>query len=132
MVLLPREPSLNEHFWRYFSSEKCRKFTSRWNVYRTVSDEMKFIFNVLRKILLEIEMNYVSVEMKSLFWKSFRVERNVLSIFSIQNREGTLLTAGSRWKMTTRPPLSPVAKRSPSWLNSTQEIMSAEISKGNF
>ena len=36
---------------------------------------MKFIFTVLRKFLLEIEMNYVSVEMKSLFWKSFRVER---------------------------------------------------------
>jgi len=35
------------------------------------------------------------------------------------------LTAGSRWKMTTLPPLSPVARRSPSWLNSTQEIMSA-------
>jgi hypothetical protein len=32
--------------------------------------------------------------------------------------------------MTTRPPLSPVAKSSPVLLNSTHEIMSAEI-KGN-
>ena len=30
------------------------------------------------------------------------------------------------WKMTTLPPLSPVASNSPSWLNSTQDIMSAE------
>jgi len=29
--------------------------------------------------------------------------------------------------MTTRPPLSPVARRSPSWLNSTHEIISAVI-----
>lgn len=36
------------------------------------------------------------------------------------------LTMGSRWKITTRPPLSPVARRSPSWLNSTHEIISAE------
>ena len=36
------------------------------------------------------------------------------------------LTAGSLWKITTRPPLSPVAKRSPSWLNSTHDMMSAE------
>lgn len=34
-------------------------------------------------------------------------------------------TEGSRWKMTTRPPLSPVARRSPSWLNSTQDMISA-------
>ena len=39
------------------------------------------------------------------------------------------LTAGSRWKMTTLPPLSPVAKRSPSWLNSTQDMMSAVRAK---
>ena len=32
--------------------------------------------------------------------------------------------------MTTRPPLSPVASNSPSELNSTQEIMSAETGKG--
>lgn len=31
------------------------------------------------------------------------------------------------WKITTRPPLSPVARRSPSWLNSTQEITSASV-----
>lgn len=36
------------------------------------------------------------------------------------------LTTGSLWKITTRPPLSPVARRSPSWLNSTHEIISAK------
>lgn len=36
-----------------------------------------------------------------------------------------MLTTGSLWKMTTRPPLSPVASKSPSWLNSTHEMMSA-------
>jgi hypothetical protein len=36
-----------------------------------------------------------------------------------------ILTPGSLWKITTRPPLSPVARRSPSSLNSTQEMMSA-------
>ena len=36
------------------------------------------------------------------------------------------LTAGSLWKITTRPPLSPVANKSPSWLNSTQDMMSAK------
>ena len=35
------------------------------------------------------------------------------------------LTAGSRWNITTRPPLSPVANRSPSWLNSTHDMISA-------
>ena len=34
-------------------------------------------------------------------------------------------TSGSRWKMTTRPPLSPVASSSPVWLNSTVEMISA-------
>lgn len=34
----------------------------------------------------------------------------------------------ARWKMTTRPPLSPVARRSPLLLNSTQEMISAEMS----
>jgi len=33
--------------------------------------------------------------------------------------------------MTTRPPLSPVARRSPSWLNSTHEIISAAIKEHN-
>ena len=37
------------------------------------------------------------------------------------------LTASSRLKMTTLPPLSPVARSSPSRLNSTHEIMSATI-----
>ena len=41
------------------------------------------------------------------------------------------LTAGSRWKMTTLPPLSPVARRSPSWLNSTQEMMSASVTSSS-
>lgn len=35
------------------------------------------------------------------------------------------LTSGSCWKMTTRPPLSPVASSSPEWLNSTVDMMSA-------
>lgn len=35
------------------------------------------------------------------------------------------LTSVSLWKMTTRPPLSPVARRSPVWLNSTVEMTSA-------
>ena len=30
------------------------------------------------------------------------------------------------WKMTTLPPLSPVASNSPSWLNSTHDMISAE------
>ncbi len=34
-------------------------------------------------------------------------------------------TSVSCWKMTTRPPLSPVASSSPEWLNSTVEMMSA-------
>lgn len=34
-------------------------------------------------------------------------------------------TSGSCWKMTTRPPLSPVASSSPEWLNSTVDMMSA-------
>ena len=38
----------------------------------------------------------------------------------------TRIFVPSLWKITTRPPLSPVAKNSPSWLNSTVEIMSAE------
>lgn len=42
-----------------------------------------------------------------------------------------LLTDGSLWKMTTLPPLSPVARRSPSWLNSTHDIISAEILNEN-
>ena len=44
------------------------------------------------------------------------------------------LTAGSLWKITTRPPLSPVANKSPSWLNSTQDMMSAKKyqKKGQF
>jgi len=45
-------------------------------------------------------------------------------------RGGGLLTWGSRWKITTRPPLSPVASRSPVLLNSTHDMMSAETSKG--
>lgn len=36
-------------------------------------------------------------------------------------------TSGSRWKMTTRPPLSPVASSSPVWLNSTVEMISAVV-----
>lgn len=35
------------------------------------------------------------------------------------------LTSGSCWKITTRPPLSPVASSSPEWLNSTVDMMSA-------
>lgn len=31
------------------------------------------------------------------------------------------------WKITTRPPLSPVASRSPSWLNSTHDMTSASV-----
>lgn len=38
-------------------------------------------------------------------------------------------TSGSLWKMTTRPPLSPVASSSPVWLNSTVEIISAGDSR---
>lgn len=38
-----------------------------------------------------------------------------------------LLTEESRLKMTTLPPLSPVASSSPSGLNSTQEIISATL-----
>lgn len=34
--------------------------------------------------------------------------------------------------MTTLPPLSPVARRSPSWLNSTHEIMSAKNTQIQF
>ena len=36
-------------------------------------------------------------------------------------------TASSLWKMTTRPPLSPVANKLPSGLNSTHEMISAAI-----
>lgn len=35
------------------------------------------------------------------------------------------------WKMTTRPPLSPVAKSSPSWLNSTQDMISASVTSSS-
>lgn len=45
------------------------------------------------------------------------------------NQEMTVaakLTASSFWKITIRPPLSPVARSSPSWLNSTVETISAE------
>ena len=37
----------------------------------------------------------------------------------------------SCWKMTTRPPLSPVARSSPEWLNSTVEMMSAANTNTN-
>jgi len=37
-----------------------------------------------------------------------------------------IVTWSDLWKMTTLPPLSPVANNSPSWLNSTAEIISAE------
>lgn len=40
------------------------------------------------------------------------------------------LTSVSLWKMTTRPPLSPVASRSPVWLNSTVEMTSAGRATG--
>lgn len=33
--------------------------------------------------------------------------------------------------MTTRPPLSPVASNSPSWLNSTQDIISASVTSSS-
>lgn len=33
--------------------------------------------------------------------------------------------------MTTRPPLSPVAKSSPSWLNSTQDMISASVTSSS-
>lgn len=39
--------------------------------------------------------------------------------------------AGSLWNMTTRPPLSPVASSSPSWLNSTHEMMSASVTSSS-
>ena len=52
--------------------------------------------------------------------------------FLLSGRFRSTLTAGSRWKMTTRPPLSPVANKSPSWLNSTQDIMSAGDIKKNW
>lgn len=39
-------------------------------------------------------------------------------------------TSGSLWKMTTRPPLSPVASSSPVWLNSTVEMTSARGQTG--
>lgn len=35
------------------------------------------------------------------------------------------------WNITTRPPLSPVASNSPSWLNSTQEIISASVTSSS-
>ena len=35
------------------------------------------------------------------------------------------------WKITTLPPLSPVASSSPSWLNSTHEIMSASVTSSS-
>lgn len=43
---------------------------------------------------------------------------------TIFSRSFTLVP--SLWNTTTLPPLSPVAKNSPSWLNSTVEIMSAK------
>ena len=49
-----------------------------------------------------------------------------------ENKTGrSTLTAGSLWKMTTLPPLSPVARRSPSWLNSTHEMMSASVTSSS-
>lgn len=39
--------------------------------------------------------------------------------------------AGSLWNITTRPPLSPVANSSPSWLNSTHEMMSASVTSSS-
>lgn len=35
------------------------------------------------------------------------------------------------WNITTLPPLSPVARSSPSWLNSTQEIRSASVTSSS-
>lgn len=35
------------------------------------------------------------------------------------------------WNITTRPPLSPVANNSPSWLNSTQDIISASVTSSS-
>lgn len=53
--------------------------------------------------------------------------------FFISNKNGKTeievdlfsVTSISCWKMTTRPPLSPVASSSPVWLNSTVDMMSA-------
>lgn len=41
------------------------------------------------------------------------------------------LTVWSRWKITTLPALSPVASSSPSWLNSTHDIISAANQRKN-
>ena len=43
------------------------------------------------------------------------------------NENSLKITISDLWKITTLPPLSPVANSSPSWLNSTAEIISAEF-----
>jgi len=47
------------------------------------------------------------------------------SATSNEERIVTIVSTWSLWKITTRPPLSPVANSSPSALNSTHEMMSA-------
>lgn len=52
-------------------------------------------------------------------------------VIETERSEGNL-TSVSLWKMTTRPPLSPVASRSPVWLNSTVEMTSAGRERGKY
>lgn len=63
-------------------------------------------------------------------WKprtGIKKKKKIISAYECQRVGGCcVFTSGSLWKMTTRPPLSPVARSSPVWLNSTVEIISAE------
>lgn len=73
-----------------------------------------------------------------LVYKQYLTDRKLYRIASelerSMHRSGTILLAkhtSLTWNITTLPPLSPVARSSPSWLNSTQEIRSASVTSSS-
>lgn len=71
----------------------------------------------------------VKIVINRLLFIIINLHKNEMKFILIQLMLFKHNTDWSRWKMTMRPPLSPVANRSPSGLNSTHEMMSAAWEK---
>ena len=110
----------------------CLLYREKKNCYSNLTPQWRFD---LSSDYSASESNFVNKCVHTEFCSCTVVGSNldheiITSIYSWQSCN-TWPTCGSLWKMTTLPPLSPVARRSPSWLNSTQEMMSASVTSSS-
>ena len=120
--VLPLQPP---DFVYFFFDFQTFKIVELWFVTLKGAVYVVFSSSGIRLFGLQGKISIFSIRVLTLSHCSYTTLSSIFSVPSkVLNRWN--LTAGSRWKMTTLPPLSPVASRSPSWLNSTQEMMSAE------